>query len=101
VLEVQAGNKFGFTWTNQGVIDYEPAAYTNYFYHTPNEYNVGETTAVMTDTHGKRIYSLQVEFMTCGPYGARAGPCRTYFTYVFTSDPVIYGAQKTLKNMHS
>ena len=61
---MKAGDRYGFTWLNYGVIDFDYVS-TNNFCENPVKSNVGNTVSLVDNRHGKRDYSIRVQFSEC------------------------------------
>ena len=64
VFQVQAGDRYGFTWLNYGVIDFDRAL-TDNFCEGPVKQDVGSTVNLVENRHGRREYSIRMLLSTC------------------------------------
>ena len=64
MFNVKAGDRYGFTWLNYGVIDFDYVSNNN-FCENPVKSNPGDTVSLVDNRHGKRDYSIRVQFSKC------------------------------------
>ena len=66
MLDVLAGDHFGFTWLNLGVVKYDPA--TTYQYCEDNiKPNEGSNVVLKSSGYGNREYSIRLTY-GCGEF---------------------------------
>ena len=63
VLNVQAGDMFGFTWLNYGVVAFDYSA-AGHYCEQPEKPSVGGTYSWVLNRYGNRDYSIR---MNVGP----------------------------------
>ena len=59
VFQVQAGDRYGFSWLKYGVIDYDDVSRDNYCEHSVIQ-DVGSTVNLLDNRYGKRDYSIRM-----------------------------------------
>ena len=64
VFQVQAGDRYGFSWLNYGVIDFDYVSNDNYCESSVKQ-DVGSTVNLLENRHGKRDYSIRMLLSTC------------------------------------
>ena len=84
ILKVKAGDRYGFTWLNFGVIDWGMTAEKNYC-EKEAIYDVGDT-ASLNDQHGNREYSIKMRLTACDGSTPKCGKCELgpIFAYQYT-----------------
>ena len=68
VLEVQAGDHFGFTWLNYGVVMYDLAPHGRYCEDNFNP-NVGDKMTLLDNNGGNKQYSIRLTYSDECPIG--------------------------------
>ena len=64
IFQVKAGDHYGFTWLNYGVIDFDNGVPQN-FCENPNIFNVGQQANLVVNRYGGRHYSLRLMYSEC------------------------------------
>ena len=59
MFQVQAGDRYGFSWLNYGVIDFDYVSTDNYCESSVIQ-DVGSTVNLLENRHGKRDYSIRM-----------------------------------------
>ena len=66
MFKVKKGDRYGFTWLNYGVIDFDYVG-TNNYCENSQQFNVGNAVSLVDNRHGKRDYSIRMIFNECTP----------------------------------
>jgi hypothetical protein len=76
VFQVKAGDRYGFTWLDLGVIDFDVVGTDNYC-ENPQQFNVGQQASLVANRYGRRDYSIRMLASECteAPAPAPAGGC--------------------------
>ena len=61
---MKAGDRYGFTWLDYGVIDFDYVGPDNYC-ENPQMFNVGQQANLVSNRYGKRDYSIRMLFKQC------------------------------------
>ena len=64
IFNVRAGDSYGFTWLDYGVIDFDYVGPDNYC-EDPQIFDVGQQANLVGNRHGKRDYSIRMLFKEC------------------------------------
>ena len=59
IFKVKKGDRYGFTWLDLGVIDFDYVARDNYCENN-KMFNVGQQANLVANRHGKRDYSIRM-----------------------------------------
>ena len=69
VFQVKEGDRYGFTWLDLGVIDFDYTSGDNYCENAA-QFNVGAQVNLVPRRHGKRFYSISMKLTPkCGGCG--------------------------------
>ena len=60
IFQVQAGDSYGFTWLDFGVIDFDFTQQGHYC-ENPAAFNVGNTASLTANRYGNRDYSIMMQ----------------------------------------
>ena len=58
------GDRYGFTWLDLGVIDFDVVTTPRYC-ENAEMFNVGQTATLFDNRHGNRDYSIRLQFTDC------------------------------------
>ena len=61
---MKAGDRYGFTWLDYGVIDFDYVGPDNYC-ENPQMFNVGQQANLVSNRYGKRDYSIRLMVSSC------------------------------------
>ena len=64
VFQVKAGDRYGFTWLDLGVIDFDVVGTDNYC-ENPAQFSVGQQANLVSNRYGKRDYSIRMLHKEC------------------------------------
>ena len=64
IFQVKKGDRYGFTWLELGVIDFDVVT-TSRYCENAQMFNVGQTASLVDNRYGKRDYSIRLQFTDC------------------------------------
>ena len=64
IFKVKKGDRYGFTWLDLGVIDFDGSS-TNNYCENNQKFDVGQQANLVSNRHGNRDYSIKMMFSAC------------------------------------
>ena len=75
IFKVKEGDRYGFTWLDLGVIDFDVSSRDNYCENN-QMFNVGQQANLVANRYGKRDYSIRVMFSACSDKSNEGQCCK-------------------------